>query len=407
MPERFGRYWLHEQIGHGGMAEIFRATVGPDPESYAFDLALKRMHAPLEKDRSRVEMFFTEADVAKFLHHPNLVRVYEAGLIEGRAYIAMESIWGHDLSKLIAQLRRRRLRFPSDLAIFVTLQLLRALDYVHRAKAPGGVEMNLVHRDVTPSNIYVTFGGEVKLGDFGVAHISFLEPHESSGTVKGKVGYMPPEVISGDPVDQAVDVWGAAVTLYEMLTTRGVYGEVSDEDLIAGIEPPPVTPLHKVNSDIELALSKILSRALHRNPKKRPRNAVQFYRHLKLYLRDTGIVVDSSALARFVWEITGAGASPMGPKPKADTGQFAMPDYQAPLEQSPTQRFEAVSRRRRRLPFLIVGGLVVAAIVVVLVRGSPPPQTGETLLPPSPIEQPDETPPPSGRGGAGFDFTGA
>ena len=90
MAERFGRYWLHEKIGHGGMAEIFRATIGPDSETYAFDLALKRLHAHLERDQSQVDMFLTEADVAKFLRHPNLVRVYEAGLHSGRAYIAME-----------------------------------------------------------------------------------------------------------------------------------------------------------------------------------------------------------------------------------------------------------------------------------------------------------------------------
>jgi serine/threonine protein kinase len=368
MPERFGRYWLHERIGHGGMAEIFRATIGPDPSTYAFDLAVKRMHAHMEADQGHVDMFLTEADIAKFLRHPNLLRVFEAGLTEGRAYIAMEAIWGHDLAKLITTLRRRRMRFPSDLAVWVALQMLRAVDYIHRARSPGGAEMHLVHRDVTPSNIYVTFGGEVKLGDFGVARVSFLEPQEEGDVLKGKASYMPPEVLAGDPVEQGVDLWGVAACLYEMLTVRPVYNQVSDEELMAGVEPPPVVPVHKINSDIDPKLSKILSCALHAKVGKRPRDAVELYRQLKLYLRDSGIHVDGSALARFVWELTGSGAAPNATRAKPDTDQFALPEYQVPLGQSPTQRFEAVSRRRRRLPIAIATGVAVLLLLAVGVR---------------------------------------
>lgn len=412
MPERFGRYWLHEKIGHGGMAEIYRATIGPDPSTYAFDLALKRMHEHLERDQSQVDMFLTEADIAKFLRHPNLLRVYEAGLIEGRAFIAMESIWGHDLARLINTLRRRRLRFPSDLAVWVALQILRAVDYIHRARSPGGADMHLVHRDVTPSNVYVTFGGEVKLGDFGVARVSFLEPQEEGALLKGKASYMPPEVLAGDPVDQGVDLWGVAACLYEMLTVRPVYDQVTDEELMSGVEPPAVVPVHKINSDIDPKLSKILGRALHAKVNKRPRDAVELYRHLKLYLRDSGIHVDGNALARFVWELTGSGVAPGAKQAKPDTDQFALPEYQVPLGQSPTQRFEAVRRRRRRIPVLIGAGVVVVTLILLGLRfwprdGQPAPQPpAVTDVTGGEPRAPDDVAGSAGAETAAIDFTG-
>src|SRR5690349_19522072 len=144
MANRFGRYWLHEKIGHGGMAEIFRATIGPDPATFAFELAIKRLPAHLEKDQAQVRMFLTAADDAQVLKHPNSVHVYEAGVHEGHVFIAMEYIWGSDLAKLIEQLRRRRLRLPPEMAVFIVLQVLRALDYVHQAKSARGEPMEIV-----------------------------------------------------------------------------------------------------------------------------------------------------------------------------------------------------------------------------------------------------------------------
>jgi serine/threonine-protein kinase len=345
MAEKFGRYWLHKKIGAGGMAEIFRATIGPDPHTYAFDLALKRMHARLEEDASQVDMFLTEADVAKFLRHPNLVRVYESGLNDGRAYIAMEYVRGTDLARLIARLAKRNLRFPSDVAVFITLQLLRALDYVHRAVSPGGVPMELVHRDVTPSNVFLTRAGEVKLGDFGVARVSFLEPHDSAGTLVGKAAYMPPEVLAGATVDQQVDLWGVAVILYEMLTARAVYEGVSETDLIAGIAAPVFVPVHRACPGIDLKLARIVNGALGRR-KRRPADALSFYRQLKLYLRDEGIVVDGHALARFFGEITETLHTRPEPSGAPDESSFTLPEYRVPLGLSPTQRFERAERRR-------------------------------------------------------------
>ncbi|MEM6733159.1 MAG: serine/threonine-protein kinase, partial [Myxococcota bacterium] len=348
-PQSFGRFWLQEKIGHGGMAEVFRATVGPDPETYAFDIALKRLHPHLESDKTQVDMFMTEADVAKFLLHENIVRVYEAGLFEGHAYIAMEYVWGLDLAQVMLRLRQRRVRLPADLAVFISLQILRALDYVHRAVAPGGAPMNMVHRDVTPSNIYLTYDGQVKLADFGVARVSFLEGHEDNQTLKGKVSYMPPEVLAGHPVDPMLDIWSLSVTLYEMVTMRRVYEGVSEADLVAGLVAPRIEAAHKVSGDVDLALSKILTNALHKKRKRRPKEAVDLYRSLKSYLAEIGIMHQQDALGRFLREAVGASGTPAtsAPASSTDSDNFLESDYHAPIEMSPTQRLQLTDRRRR------------------------------------------------------------
>ncbi|MEL6338894.1 MAG: serine/threonine-protein kinase [Myxococcota bacterium] len=347
-PQAFGRFWLQEKIGHGGMAEVFRATLGPDPETYAFEMALKRMHRHLEHDPAQVDMFMTEADVAKFLKHDNIVRVYDAGLIEHHAYIAMEYIWGLDLSRLLLRLRERKIRIPPGLAVFIALSVLRALDYVHRAHAPGGEPMHMVHRDVTPSNIYLTYDGQVKLADFGVARVSFLERHEDTRTLKGKVAYMPPEVLAGDPVDERVDLWSVAVCLYETLTMRRLHGALDESELLAGAVNPKIAPVHTVDETIDVELSRILKRALHRSPRRRPRQAVDFYRLLKRYHARTAPQVDQVALGRFMRESVGI-EGPVGQTSFRSQVGAGLPDaeYHAPIEMSPTDRFELRQRSRR------------------------------------------------------------
>ncbi len=376
MPQRFGGFWLHEKIGHGGMAEVFRATIGPDPHSYAFDMALKRLHPHLQADKSQTDMFLTEADIAKVLRHPNIVQVYDSGLVDGQAFIAMEYIWGTDLATLIEVLRKRRLRFPSDVAVYVALQVLRALDYVHNAATPAGQSMDMVHRDVTPSNIYVTYDGQVKLGDFGIARVSFLEAPDD-GLLKGKVGYMPPEVLVGEPVDAGTDLWSLSVSLYEMLTARRLFGEASEADLMAG-RFPRITPVHQLNSDIDSKLSAVLQAALSPRPKKRPQDAAELYRRLKLYMRDEGVQVDSTALARFIAAVIGR--QPRVPEPKRDLGDsrtaFPRPSFQVPLVHTPTQRFLRSQRRRIGLPLLAFAlGAAVVVLLALLLRPQVSPQS--------------------------------
>ncbi|MCK5689588.1 serine/threonine protein kinase, partial [Myxococcota bacterium] len=280
MAERFGRYWLHEKIGQGGMAEVFRATVGEDPEDYAFDLVLKRLHPHLEGDQDQVDMFLTEADISKFLKHPNIVQVYESGIIDGHAYIAMEYVWGFDLAGLLSIMRRRGSPFPPAMAAYIAMQILRALDYAHRATTKTNQPMELIHRDITPSNIYISMRGEVKVGDFGIARVSFLE-RGGAGVVHGKAAYLPPEILFGEPPEQQNDLWSVAAVFYEMLTLQRVYAGASDENLMTGDVPEGIIPVEELNPSVPGGLSRPLKKALHKREKRRPKDALTFYRQLK------------------------------------------------------------------------------------------------------------------------------
>lgn len=396
MAEAFGRFWLHEKIGQGGSADVYRATMGPDAQTYAFEFVIKRLRANLRGDLAQIDNFLTEADVAKFLKHPNLMAIYDCGMLGDEPYIALEYIWGFDLATFAALLRRRHLRFPSDLAVYVTMQVLRALDYVHRARTATGLSMEIVHRDVTPSNIYITFDGQVKLGDFGAARISFLEAQDDP-ELAGKIAYMPPEVLMGENVTQRADLWSLSVTLYEMLVGRRLYEGTSADDLLAGRAARRIPSVHRINPDVDPALSQLLTIFLHKNPKKRPASALQFYRLLKLYLRDTGVSVDHTALGRFVTASASRGPGPRRTTPQS--GLFQSPAYLVPIELTPSQRLEVTRRRGRRLSAMIAGGVVVllTAMSVLVWRGkTTPPDVADSapLSQAAPAEKVVNVPPP-------------
>ncbi len=385
MAQRFGRYWLQEKIGHGGMAEVFRATIGPDEKTYAFELAIKRLHQELQQDKAMVDMFLTEADIAKFLRHPNIVQVYEAGVIGPEPYIAMEYIWGTDLATLTETVRRRRLRFPADLAIFTGLQILRALDYVHRATTPAGEAMDLVHRDVTPSNIYVTFDGQVKLGDFGVARVSFLEERDDA-TIKGKAAYIPPEVLMGEPVDQRVDLWSLAVTMWEMMTARRMHEDATEESILSGAASRRIDPVSELNPDVPAMLAAIIQRALSFKPRRRQRDALTFYRELKFYLQDAGLQVTGVGLGRFVAGVMGREIAPQRSR-DASTGVFERPSYQVPVGMSPTQRYQMADRRRRRAWPILVSLLLVLGGLAWWLFARPPPRLAPRVVASAPARR--------------------
>ena len=273
-PCAFGNFDVGERIGRGGMAEVFRATFREGPRRGRV-VALKRLLPQYAANAEYVDLFCAEADLSRMLRHPNVVEVLEAGSVGEPFYMAMEFIDGRDVGQVLGRCRERGVRLPVDFAVFLAQKLLEALDYAHHARGPSGKALNLVHCDVSPSNLFVSRTGEIKLGDFGIAKIRALDGHARNG-IWGKVHYASPELLKGeDPLPQA-DVWAAAVTLYELLAGERPFPGATVEEIAGAVlkaDPPPPSELRP---DVPEPLERVLRMALHPDPGERFEDAGTF-----------------------------------------------------------------------------------------------------------------------------------
>lgn len=259
--ERFGTFEILNRIGRGGMAEVHRARIIEGPLQGRV-VALKRMLPEYVQNKQYVELFVAESELSTLLLHPNIVEVLEVGSIEGTYFMAMEFIDGRDLGAILARCRDRQILLPVDFAVFLVHELLQALDAAHKATSRKGERLHVVHCDVSPSNLFISKTGEIKLGDFGIAKVRAVDPSRRKG-IWGKVHYASPELIRSEDVLPQVDVWAAAVMLYELLTLcRPFIGETIEEIAkeILGASPPRVTDLRP---EVPEAVETVLRMAMH------------------------------------------------------------------------------------------------------------------------------------------------
>jgi serine/threonine-protein kinase len=265
LPRAFGRYVLFDRIGRGGMADIFLARAETELGA-SRRVVVKQILPALSGDEAFSRMLVAEAKLAAQLHHGNIVQVFDLGREEGRLYIAMEYVEGFDLHQLLRRLSSQKIPLPPEFAIFVVRETLRALDYAHRARDAAGRPMGLVHRDVSPSNVLVSFEGEVKLCDFGIARAlaagsEIDEGAVSRSRVAGKSAYMSPEHARGEALDARADVFAAAIVLWELCAGRRMYKGTEDEMLaLARAGAAPELPSRGLPD--EPALRAVLARGL-------------------------------------------------------------------------------------------------------------------------------------------------
>lgn len=264
------------------MAEVFLASIDGAKEGTP-PVVIKRLHEELERNRDAVDLFLTEADVTLMLSHPNVIRVYDSGEINNRYYMAMEYVHGKDLEQIFDRFASKGIPMDPDAAAFIMADVLRGLEYCHRAKTPTGKDLGIVHRDVTPSNIYISGTGQIKVGDFGVAKLIAMESWTMAGSVKGKLGYLSPEQMAGQPVEQSIDLWAAAIILFELLTSQRVFVGDNELDVMLRIRKAKVPKLRKINKAAPKGLEKVLARALHKKERKRYPNAKEFLDALDAY----------------------------------------------------------------------------------------------------------------------------
>jgi len=272
---RFGKYEILQLLGRGGMAEVYKARAVEGSRANQM-VALKRLSPRLASDPEAVDLFCGEADVSVMLKHPNIVEVFEAGVVGEVYYLAMEYVDGRDLALILARCRERRIFLPVNFAVHIAKATLDALGYAHAARGPTGLHLNIVHCDVSPSNLFISRLGEIKLGDFGIAKVRSLGDSDQNGTLWGKLAYLAPEQLERRPLSPQVDLWGAATILYEALTNqRAVQGKTNDETQEA-LKAGRIAGIESLRPDIPTGLGDVIHKALQIDPSSRYASAQEF-----------------------------------------------------------------------------------------------------------------------------------
>lgn len=260
-PTVFGKYYLLGLIARGGMAEVYRARQRKDADRL---LAIKVMRPQLAREARFVDMFIREGKLALILRHPSIVATTDVGRIEGRYFIAMEYIGGKDLTQVLRKCQEENKRIPVPHAVFIGAAIAEGLNYAHNLPGEDGRPLNIVNRDVSPSNVRISYGGEVKLLDFGIAQ-ALMKFTSEIGVLKGKFSYMSPEQIRGMPVDARTDVFSAGIILHEMLTTEKLFRGDTEFALMEKVRKADVPPPSKFNRRVPPELDAICLKALARD----------------------------------------------------------------------------------------------------------------------------------------------
>lgn len=281
-PVQFGRYLLVDKIASGGMAEIFRAKL-VGVEGFEKNVVIKRIHPFWSERRDFITMLVDEAKLLVHLNHPNIVQVYELGR-EGETYfIAMEFVEGVDLRQLQNRLKALGRRMPPEIATAVVLESLKGLHYAHERSLKERGRLDIVHRDVSPQNILLSFEGEVKVTDFGIAK-AMTQTHETqTGVLKGKYAYMSPEQAVGAPLDARSDLFACGIVLYELLFERRLFAGKNDLETLENVRRAQV-PWPEDDAGVFPGLREVLARALQVRPEDRFATAEDFAEALEACL---------------------------------------------------------------------------------------------------------------------------
>lgn len=306
LPHSFGRYVLTRLIGEGGMAEVYQATVRV-AEGLEKKVVVKKIRKELVDHAEFTRMFVDEAKIALSLNHANIVQVFDFGQEKGDFYLAMEMVEGADLMRLLHAVRGAEHPVPPVIAAYIGHQVAAGLAYAHRKADDYGRPLGIVHRDVSPHNVMVSFEGQVKILDFGIARTRArtLEQLEAASTsmeetIKGKIAYMSPEQARGRPLDQRSDVYSLGVCLHELLTGQLLFRQKDRIKALQQVRSTPVPPLRRAAPDVPPALAAIVDRALAREPEGRYQSARALQADLAEFLHRSDPVVDDEVLSSFV-----------------------------------------------------------------------------------------------------------
>ncbi|MBN1962464.1 MAG: serine/threonine protein kinase [Deltaproteobacteria bacterium] len=295
-PVQFGRYLLVDRINVGGMAEVFMAKAF-GVEGFERVLAIKRILPNMADDDEFINMFVDEARIAVQLSHANIIQIYELGKFENQYYIAMEYVSGKDLRQILDSYRKRQQTVPIPAAAYIAAKICEGLDYAHRKTDPTGRPLNVIHRDVSPQNILISFEGAVKITDFGIAKAEDRASKTQAGVLKGKFGYMSPEQVRGLEIDHRSDVFAVGILLYEMVTGHRLFVGESDFSTLEKVRNAEVTPPSQLNPAISEPLERLMLKALSRDRDERYAWASDLHDDLQQFLIEDNTIFNAKRIA--------------------------------------------------------------------------------------------------------------
>lgn len=330
VPVPFGRYTLLAPLSTGGMGKIYLARL-EGPSGFSKLCVIKKILPELAEEKDFVSRFVDEAKILVKLSHGAIAQVLEMGLEEGAPYIALEFVDGKDLRKIAGRARDRQSKLPLTFSLYVMSRVLDALAYAHRKKDEQGREIHLVHRDVSPQNVLVSYEGEVKVIDFGLAKSSLSAAKTHPSVLLGKFRYMAPEQARHQPVDRRSDVYSAGICLWELIAGKNPFDEVPPGELMSKVSDPAIPPLRQVVPGCPASVEETVAQALEIDPARRFQSAEAFRGRVLACLLEVDPVAGSESASKLMHEL-------FGPELETERRLLSSAAEQGPVVDGPIER---------------------------------------------------------------------
>ncbi|MBW2583623.1 MAG: serine/threonine protein kinase, partial [Deltaproteobacteria bacterium] len=300
-PKQFGKYQLLDKIAEGGMAELFRAKL-TGAQGFEKLIAIKRILPNLSGEENLLSAFIDEAKLAALLHHENIIQIYDFGSMDDQYFIAMEYLFGKDLRAISRTVRKKDQELGLENILYIICRICAGLDYSHNLKDLQGKALNIIHRDINPQNILITYEGQVKIIDFGIAKAASHNTKTRENLIKGKLAYMSPEQANGQAIDHRSDIFSTGIILYELLADRRMFqGETMH--VLSLVREAQYDPPEEVIPNLPPKLNAILRRALAKDPDERFRYAGEMLADIEEFMFELSLRPNARSFAGYMKEL--------------------------------------------------------------------------------------------------------
>jgi serine/threonine protein kinase/Flp pilus assembly protein TadD len=300
-PKQFGKYQLLDKIAVGGMAELYRAKL-TGAQGFEKLIAIKKILPNLSEEENLVTSFIDEAKLAALLHHENIVQIYDFGSMDSEYFIAMEFLFGKDLRTIRKAAKKRDIPLGMENILYIISRICAGLDYSHNLKDLQGQPLNIIHRDINPQNILVTYEGQVKIIDYGIAKAASQNTKTRENLIKGKLAYMSPEQANGQAIDFRSDIFSTGIILYELLAVRRMF-EGETMHVLSLVRDAHYDPPEEVIPDLPAKLNEILHRALAKNPDDRYQSAGEMLADVEEFAFELSLRPNARSFAQYMKEL--------------------------------------------------------------------------------------------------------